>query len=121
MREEIFGPVLTVFVFDDNDFDKMPELIDTSTPYSLTGALFAQDRDVINKVSEELKHSTGNFYINDKSTGSVVGQQPFGGSRSSGTNDKAGSAAFMSRWVSPRSTKETFLPLRDISYPSMEV
>eukprot|EP00754_Rhynchopus_humris_P037916 Rhum_TRINITY_DN20620_c0_g1::Rhum_TRINITY_DN20620_c0_g1_i1::g.171560::m.171560/K00294/E1.2.1.88; 1-pyrroline-5-carboxylate dehydrogenase len=119
MREEIFGPVLTVYVFEDDKFDEMPKLIDSSTPYSLTGALFCQDRDVIKRVSEEMVHSTGNFYINDKSTGSIVANQPFGGSRSSGTNDKAGSAAFMQRWTSPRSTKETLVPLRGISYPSM--
>eukprot|EP01060_Flectonema_neradi_P031932 TRINITY_DN496_c9_g1_i1.p1 TRINITY_DN496_c9_g1~~TRINITY_DN496_c9_g1_i1.p1 ORF type:complete len:576 (+),score=124.24 TRINITY_DN496_c9_g1_i1:62-1729(+) len=119
MREEIFGPVLTVFAYDDKDFDAMPALIDETTPYSLTGSLFCNDRAVINKVQDQLYHSVGNFYINDKSTGSIVGQQPFGGSRSSGTNDKAGSAAFLSRWTSPRSTKETMVPLRGITYPSM--
>ncbi|KAJ9461259.1 Delta-1-pyrroline-5-carboxylate dehydrogenase [Diplonema papillatum] len=118
ITEEIFGPVLTVFVYPNKDFKSMPALVDSS-PYALTGSIFAKDRAVIDWVSEELIHSAGNFYVNDKSTGSIVGQQPFGGSRSSGTNDKAGSAAFMQRWCSPRSTKENFYPLRDISYPSM--
>eukprot|EP01059_Diplonema_ambulator_P025605 TRINITY_DN426_c0_g1_i1.p1 TRINITY_DN426_c0_g1~~TRINITY_DN426_c0_g1_i1.p1 ORF type:complete len:559 (+),score=246.74 TRINITY_DN426_c0_g1_i1:56-1732(+) len=119
MKNEIFGPVLTVYPYDDAKFDEMPALIDSSTPYSLTGSLFAQDRKVINEVSEALKNSTGNFYVNDKSTGSIVAQQPFGGARGSGTNDKAGSSAFMGRWVSARSVKETFIPLRGIDYPSM--
>eukprot|EP01061_Rhynchopus_euleeides_P038000 TRINITY_DN65350_c0_g1_i1.p2 TRINITY_DN65350_c0_g1~~TRINITY_DN65350_c0_g1_i1.p2 ORF type:complete len:557 (+),score=269.57 TRINITY_DN65350_c0_g1_i1:90-1760(+) len=119
MCEEIFGPVLTVYPFDDDKFDEMPALIDSSTPYSLTGSLFCNDRQVIKRISEEMIHSTGNFYINDKSTGSIVGNQPFGGSRSSGTNDKAGSITFMQKWVSSRSTKETLVPLRGINYPSM--
>ena len=98
MKEEIFGPVLTVYAFDDDKFDEMPAIIDASTPYSLTGSLFCQDRAVIKKVSEEMLHSCGNFYVNDKSTGSIVANQPFGGSRSSGTNDKAGSISFMQRY-----------------------
>ena len=119
MTEEIFGPVLTVFAYDNNDFMSMPKLIDESTPYSLTGSLFCNDRKLINEVQQELYHTVGNFYINDKSTGSIVGQQPFGGSRSSGTNDKAGSAAFLQRFVLFRFLFIFFSPLKMVLYHYM--
>ncbi|MEO5969630.1 MAG: L-glutamate gamma-semialdehyde dehydrogenase [Bdellovibrionia bacterium] len=119
MVEEIFGPVLTVYVYDDSKLDETLEICDTSTPYSLTGAIFAQDRYAIQHMSEKLKHAAGNFYINDKPTGAVVGQQPFGGSRASGTNDKAGSPFNLNRWLSPRTVKETYVPAKDYQYPFM--
>ena len=115
--EEIFGPVLTVFVYNDKDFEKTLKLVDTTSPYSLTGAIFAKDRYIIHQASEALKHAAGNFYINDKPTGAVVGQQPFGGARASGTNDKAGSVLNLLRWVSPRTIKENFLPPKEYRYP----
>lgn len=117
MREEIFGPVMTVYVYDDKDFDKTLNLIDTSTKYALTGAVLAKDRNVIEKVTKALRNSAGNFYVNDKPTGAVVGRQPFGGARSSGTNDKAGSMLNLLRWVSPRLIKETFVTAKDYRYP----
>jgi len=117
MREEIFGPVMTVYVYDDKDFDKTLNLIDTSTKYALTGAVLAKDRNVIEKVTKALRNSAGNFYVNDKPTGAVVGRQPFGGARSSGTNDKAGSMLNLLRWVSPRLIKETFVTPKDYRYP----
>lgn len=117
MVEEIFGPVLTVYVYDDNDFDKALELVDTSTTYALTGALFARDRQVIARAGEYLQNAAGNYYINDKPTGAVVGQQPFGGARASGTNDKAGSLLNLLRWTNPRTIKETFCPPKDWRYP----
>lgn len=119
MEEEIFGPVLTVYVYRDNDFDEVMEILDKTSPYALTGAIFAQDRTAIAKAFDVLRHAAGNFYINDKPTGAVVGQQPFGGSRSSGTNDKAGSALNLQRWISARSIKETFVPATNYPYPSM--
>ena len=119
MREEIFGPVMTVYVYDDKDFDKTLNLIDTSTKYALTGAVLAKDRNVIEKVTKALRNSAGNFYVNDKPTGAVVGRQPFGGARSSGTNDKAGSMLNLLRWVSPRLIKEVFVPPKDFKYPFM--
>jgi 1-pyrroline-5-carboxylate dehydrogenase len=119
MVEEIFGPVLTVYVYDDSKLDETLEICDTSTPYSLTGAIFAQDRYAIQHMSEKLKHAAGNFYINDKPTGAVVGQQPFGGGRASGTNDKAGSPFNLNRWLSPRTIKETYVPAKDYQYPFM--
>jgi 1-pyrroline-5-carboxylate dehydrogenase len=119
MCEEIFAPVLTVYVYDDGDLDEALGLCDTATPYGLTGAVFAQDRAAIVKMSVALRHAAGNFYINDKPTGAVVSQQPFGGSRASGTNDKAGSAANLMRWVSQRSIKENFVPPKDYRYPHM--
>jgi len=119
MSEEIFAPVLTVFVYDDGDLDGALELCDTTSPYGLTGAVFAQDRSAIVKMTAALRHAAGNFYVNDKPTGAVVSQQPFGGSRASGTNDKAGSASNLMRWVSQRSIKETLLPPRDHRYPHM--
>jgi len=120
MREEIFGPVLTLYVYDDEDLDEALFLCDTASDYALTGAVFAQDRGAIEAMSSALRHTAGNFYVNDKPTGAVVGQQPFGGSRASGTNDKAGSKANLSRWVSTRAMKETFVPARDYRYPHME-
>jgi len=120
MREEIFGPVLTVYVYDDGDLDAALELCDTSSAYGLTGAVFAQDRAAIERVMARLRHTAGNFYINDKPTGAVVGQQPFGGSRASGTNDKAGSKANLQRWCSTRSIKESFVPTRAVGYAHMD-
>jgi 1-pyrroline-5-carboxylate dehydrogenase len=117
MCEEIFGPVLTVYVYHEENFEQTLELVDATSPYALTGALFAQDRYAIEYGAKKLTHSAGNFYINDKPTGAVVGQQPFGGSRASGTNDKAGSMINLLRWVSPRTIKETFVPPTDYRYP----
>uniref|UniRef100_A0A2A4J1B1 Multifunctional fusion protein n=1 Tax=Heliothis virescens TaxID=7102 RepID=A0A2A4J1B1_HELVI len=119
MTEEIFGPVLTMYVYDDRDVDKTMALIGSSTKFALTGAVFAMDKTFLQKALDELKMTAGNFYINDKSTGSVVGQQPFGGGRMSGTNDKAGGPGYVMRWTTPQSIKETFVPLRDIDYPYM--
>lgn len=119
MQEEIFGPVLTVYAYPEKEFTEILDLCDKTSPYGLTGSIFAQDRTAISVASELLKHSAGNFYINDKPTGAVVGQQPFGGARSSGTNDKAGSAINLYRWVSARSIKETFVPADDYRYPFM--
>jgi len=117
LREEIFGPVLTVFVYADGDLDEAVALCDRGTVYALTGAVFARDRGAIARITEALTHAAGNFYINDKPTGAVVGQQPFGGARLSGTNDKAGSPLNLLRWVSPRVIKETFAPPTDFRYP----
>ncbi|MFZ2493763.1 MAG: L-glutamate gamma-semialdehyde dehydrogenase [Thermoanaerobaculia bacterium] len=117
MCEEIFGPVLTVYVYDDVKIDEALEQLDTASPYALTGAVFAQDRKVIAELSKRLRHSAGNFYINDKPTGAVVGQQPFGGARASGTNDKAGSYLNLVRWVSTRAVKENFVPPTHFGYP----
>ncbi len=119
MSEEIFGPVLTVFVYADNELDSALELCNTTSPYALTGAVFAQDRSALRKMSAALRHAAGNFYVNDKPTGAVVGQQPFGGARASGTNDKAGSMANLMRWTSQRAVKETFAPPTDYRYPHM--
>ncbi|KRT84395.1 hypothetical protein AMK59_1075 [Oryctes borbonicus] len=119
MVEEIFGPVLTVYVYKDADLDKTLELVGNSTAFALTGAVFAQDKKFLERAIDELKMTAGNFYINDKSTGSVVGQQPFGGARLSGTNDKAGGPHYVLRWGNPQAVKETFVPLKDISYPYM--
>lgn len=120
MEEEIFGPVLTVFVFEDDRLDDTLDLVDSTSPYGLTGAVFARDRAVIQKVSERLNYAAGNFYINDKPTGAVVGQQAFGGARASGTNDKAGSVFNLLRWVSPRTIKENFDAPEDYRYPFMD-
>lgn len=117
MEEEIFAPVLTIYVYDDRDLDGALELCDTTSPYALTGAVFAQDRAAILKMAKRLRHAAGNFYINDKPTGAVVGQQPFGGARASGTNDKAGSAVNLLRWTSQRSIKENFVPPVSLRYP----
>jgi 1-pyrroline-5-carboxylate dehydrogenase len=119
MEEEIFGPVLTLYVYDDADLDATLELCDTTSPYALTGAIFAQDRAEIVRMAGLLRHAAGNFYINDKPTGAVVGQQPFGGSRASGTNDKAGSYLNLIRWTSQRTIKENFVPPKHFSYPFM--
>ena len=119
MQEEIFGPVLTIYVFEDEDYDKTLDLIDQTSPYALTGAVFSKDRNIIQHTRFKLKNAAGNFYINDKPTGAVVGQQPFGGSRGSGTNDKAGSVLNLLRWVSARSVKENFVPPTDYRYPFM--
>ncbi|HEY2739091.1 MAG TPA: L-glutamate gamma-semialdehyde dehydrogenase [Thermoanaerobaculia bacterium] len=117
MQEEIFGPVLTAYVYDDADIEAALGLVDTTSPYALTGAIFAEDRKIIDHLTRRLRHSSGNFYINDKPTGAVVGQQPFGGARASGTNDKAGSMANLLRWTSQRSIKENFVPPKDFRYP----
>lgn len=117
MVEEIFGPVLTVYVYEDNEFAKILKLVDTSTAYGLTGSIFSRDRYAITEVMDVLRYSAGNFYINDKPTGAVVGQQPFGGSRASGTNDKAGGPLNLLRWVNPRNIKETFLSPTEYTYP----
>jgi len=117
MCEEIFGPVLTVHVYPEKEYEKTLDLCNDTSPYALTGAIFAQDRFAIVKAVKALRGAAGNFYINDKPTGAVVGQQPFGGSRASGTNDKAGSWINLERWVSPRAIKETFLPPADYRYP----
>ncbi|HZK29456.1 MAG TPA: L-glutamate gamma-semialdehyde dehydrogenase [Clostridia bacterium] len=120
MVEEIFGPVLTIYVYEDDELDEALRLCDSSSPYGLTGAVFAQDRGALVMMERALSHAAGNFYLNDKPTGAVVGQQPFGGSRASGTNDKAGSILNMIRWTSPRVIKETFVPICEITYPYME-
>ncbi|MCS6992020.1 MAG: L-glutamate gamma-semialdehyde dehydrogenase [Chitinophagales bacterium] len=120
MCEELFGPILTIFVYDENRYEEVLTLVDRTSPYGLTGSVFAQDRAAIRLATEQLRHAAGNFYINDKPTGAIVAQQPFGGSRASGTNDKAGSAINLLRWVSPRAIKETFVPPRDYRYPFME-
>ncbi len=119
MQEEIFGPVLTIYVYDDDKFEETLELCDTTSPYALTGAIWSQDRHVLNYMEKRLRNAAGNFYINDKPTAAVVGQQPFGGGRASGTNDKAGSAMNLLRWMSARTLKETFTPPHDWTYPFM--
>ncbi|GAA4411049.1 L-glutamate gamma-semialdehyde dehydrogenase [Nibrella viscosa] len=120
MCEEIFGPVLSVYVYQPEEFEQIKKLVDQTSPYALTGSIFAKDREIIEKATTQLRHAAGNFYINDKPTGAVVGQQPFGGARGSGTNDKAGSLLNLLRWVSPRTIKETFVPPKQISYPFMQ-
>jgi 1-pyrroline-5-carboxylate dehydrogenase len=117
MCEELFGPVLTIFVYEDSEFEQILEVIDTTSVYALTGAVIAQDRYAIEQATIALRNAAGNFYINDKCTGAVVGQQPFGGARGSGTNDKAGSMINLLRWVSPRTIKESFDPPKDYRYP----
>lgn len=119
MEEEIFGPVLTVYVYEDSKLEETLELCDTTSPYGLTGAVFARDRVEASKICERLRYAAGNFYINDKPTGAIVGLQPFGGSRASGTNDKAGGEFNLVRWISPRTIKETFVPATDYKYPYM--
>ena len=119
MCEEIFGPVLTVYIYPANGFERALELVDTTSPYALTGAVISQDRDSIELATAKLRNAAGNFYINDKPTGAVVGQQPFGGARASGTNDKAGSILNLYRWLSARTIKETFNPPTDYKYPFM--
>jgi 1-pyrroline-5-carboxylate dehydrogenase len=120
MEEEIFGPVLTIHVYDDASLDDALTLCDTTSPYALTGAIFAQDRQALCHMSNRLRNAAGNFYLNDKPTGAVVGQQPFGGGRASGTNDKAGSKLNLLRWCSARTIKETFVPPTDYRYPFMK-
>jgi 1-pyrroline-5-carboxylate dehydrogenase len=119
MREELFGPVVTAYVYPEQQWDDTLELVDRTAPYGLTGAVFARDRAAIEDANEMLEYAAGNFYVNDKPTGAVVGQQPFGGARASGTNDKAGSMWNLIRWVSPRTIKETFVPPKDYRYPYM--
>ncbi len=116
---EIFGPVLTIYIYETEKFEETLKLVDQTSPYALTGSIFAEDRYTIEHATQKLKYAAGNFYINDKPTGAVVGQQPFGGSRASGTNDKAGSMYNLLRWVSPRTIKETFNPPIDYTYPYM--
>lgn len=121
MREEIFGPVMTIYVYEDKDLTETLEICDRTSPYALTGSVFANDRYAIEQVSRALRYTAGNFYVNDKPTGAVVGMQPFGGSRGSGTNDKAGGSYNLLRWVSPRTIKETFVPDRDFRYGYMDL
>jgi 1-pyrroline-5-carboxylate dehydrogenase len=116
MCNEIFGPVLTIYIYDENKFEETLKLVDTTSPYALTGSIIAQDRNAVELATQKLKNSAGNFYINDKPTGAVVGQQPFGGARGSGTNDKAGSIINLYRWLSARTIKETFIPATDYRY-----
>jgi 1-pyrroline-5-carboxylate dehydrogenase len=117
LREELFGPIVTAYVYPDSKWDETLELVDNTSPYGLTGAIFARDRAAIDTAADRLQYAAGNFYVNDKPTGAVVGQQPFGGGRASGTNDKAGSMWNLIRWVSPRTVKETFVPPTDYRYP----
>lgn len=120
MERELFAPVLTVYIYEDSAFRETLELCDNTSPFGLTGAIFARDREAVSEASYVLRHAAGNFYINDKPTGAVVGQQPFGGSRASGTNDKAGFYLNLLRWVNPRTIKENFLPATDYRYPFMD-
>ncbi len=117
--EEIFGPVVTAYVYPDDQYIETMKIVDRTSPYALTGAIFADDRQAVRLAHTHLRNAAGNFYINDKCTGAVVGQQPFGGARGSGTNDKAGSKLNLLRWVSARSIKETFSPPTDYRYPFM--
>jgi 1-pyrroline-5-carboxylate dehydrogenase len=117
---EYFGPILAVHVYPDDDYDRILDVVDGGAAYALTGAVIADDRVAVLQAEQRLRHTAGNFYVNDKPTGAVVGQQPFGGSRASGTNDKAGSALNLLRWTSARSIKETFVPPTDHNYPHME-
>ncbi|MGG9971864.1 L-glutamate gamma-semialdehyde dehydrogenase [Ferruginibacter sp. SUN002] len=120
MCEEIFGPVLTIYVYDENKFDDILKIVDNTSPYALTGAIIAQDRYAVELATNKLRNSAGNFYINDKPTGAVVGQQPFGGARASGTNDKAGSILNLYRWLSARTVKEVLTPVTDYRYPFLQ-
>jgi 1-pyrroline-5-carboxylate dehydrogenase len=120
MQEEIFGPVVTAYVYPDKKWSETLQLVDETSPYGLTGAVWAREQAPIAQAMASLRHAAGNFYINDKPTGAVVGQQPFGGARASGTNDKAGSLWNLVRWVSPRTIKETFAPPTDWRYPFMQ-
>jgi 1-pyrroline-5-carboxylate dehydrogenase len=120
MVEEIFGPVLTLFIYDDDRYEEILRLCDRTSPYALTGSIFARQRQAIVTAKRVLVNAAGNFYINDKPTGAMIGQQPFGGSRASGTNDKAGTLLNLLRWVSPRTIKEVFAPPTDYRYPFME-
>ncbi len=120
MQEEIFGPVMTIYVYDDNDYEKTLQICDETSPYALTGAIFSNDRYAYMQACKILRFAAGNFYINDKPSGAMVGLQPFGGSRGSGTNDKAGGPLNLLRWTSPRTIKETFVPATDYKYPYMK-
>jgi 1-pyrroline-5-carboxylate dehydrogenase len=117
LRDELFGPVVTAYVYDEHKWGDTLELVDSTAPYGLTGAVFAEDRAAVAEAADKLRYAAGNFYVNDKPTGAVVGQQPFGGSRASGTNDKAGSIWNLIRWVTPRTIKDTFVPAQDYRYP----
>jgi 1-pyrroline-5-carboxylate dehydrogenase len=117
LRDELFGPIVTTYVYDEKRWDDTLELVDETAPYALTGAVFSTERSAIQDAHDKLRYAAGNFYVNDKPTGAVVGQQPFGGSRASGTNDKAGSMWNLVRWVTPRTVKETFVPPTDYRYP----
>jgi len=117
LNEEIFGPIVTAYVYDDDKWLETLQLVDATSPYALTGAVWAREKQAVLDAMSILRNAAGNFYINDKPTGAVVGQQPFGGARGSGTNDKAGSKMNLMRWVSPRSIKETFVPPTDWQYP----
>ena len=118
MREELFGPILTVYVYDPEKVDETLDILDKSSAYALTGAIFSKNRANIEEMTERLTHTAGNFYINDKPTGSIVDQPPFGVSRASGTNDKAGTIFNLLRWVSPQAIKETFVPATNYMYPN---
>jgi 1-pyrroline-5-carboxylate dehydrogenase len=120
MCEEIFGPVLSLHVYPAAQWEETLALVDSTSPYALTGSVFARDRRVLARASDALRNAAGNFYLNDKPTGAVVGQQPFGGARASGTNDKAGSILNLMRWISPRTIKETFDPPTNYRYPFMD-
>jgi 1-pyrroline-5-carboxylate dehydrogenase len=120
MREELFGPIVTTYVYPENAYEDALDLVDSSTPYGLTGAVFSREVGPVLEARRRLRYAAGNFYVNDKPTGAVVGQQPFGGARRSGTNDKAGSMWNLVRWVSPRSIKETFAPPTNYRYPYMD-
>ncbi len=120
MCEELFGPILTLYVYEENKFEETLKLVDETSNYALTGAVIARDRQAIELATKKLRNSAGNFYINDKPTGAVVGQQPFGGARGSGTNDKAGSILNLYRWLSARTIKETFNPASDYRYLFMQ-
>jgi 1-pyrroline-5-carboxylate dehydrogenase len=117
LRDELFGPIVTAYVYDEKRWDDTLQLVDETAPYGLTGAVFSTERAAIDEAQDALRYAAGNLYVNDKPTGAVVGQQPFGGSRASGTNDKAGSMWNLIRWVSPRTVKETFVPATDYRYP----
>ena len=120
MCEEIFGPIVTIYIYDAEEYEETIDLVNETSPYALTGAIFSKDKEAIDIASKKLENAAGNFYINDKPTGAVVGQQPFGGSRASGTNDKAGSYLNLVRWLSPRTTKEVFESPTDYRYPFMD-
>jgi 1-pyrroline-5-carboxylate dehydrogenase len=120
LKEEIFGPVLTIYVYDENKFEETIDLVNATSNYALTGSIISTNRGAIEMATEKLRHSAGNFYVNDKPTGAVVGQQPFGGARGSGTNDKAGSILNLYRWLSARTIKETFDPPTGHGYPFLE-
>jgi 1-pyrroline-5-carboxylate dehydrogenase len=120
MEQELFGPIITAHVYEERDFDGALDVVESTSPYALTGAIFSSDEGAVVEAKRRLRYAAGNFYVNDKPTGAVVGQQPFGGARRSGTNDKAGSMWNLIRWVSPRTVKETFDPPTDYRYPFMD-